>query len=297
MAYTKKIGKRNITIYENNLKRYLNDIRAHVPDAQVEKELFDKYFSKETTPEEKIQARNEIIKMNQRFILSVAKTYANNDESLTMDLVSVGTLGMAEAFDYYDPSKGYKFCTFAQYYVRRAITHFLGNENMLVRPTNNMRVTPKIKKIEEAFEKKYFRKPTVDEVEKMLEEKYGIILSNKAEIADLEIIRTDDFDTSEDDDVTDIKKMALFNTTTAIQNNYEEQSDVENTKNLIKSAMSCLSERETTVIKMAFGMDDYLKEYKNNEIGEALNLSAERVRQIKDTALAKLKLSMAKRTV
>jgi len=216
---------------------------------------------------------------------------------LTMDLVSVGTLGMVEAFDYYDPSKGYKFCTFAQYYVRRAITHFLGNENMLVRPTNNMRVTPKIKKIEEAFEKKYFRKPTVDEVEKMLEEKYGIILSNKAEIADLEIIRTDDFDTSEDDDVTDIKKMALFNTTTAIQNNYEEQSDVENTKNLIKSAMSCLSERETTVIKMAFGMDDYLKEYKNNEIGEALNLSAERVRQIKDTALAKLKLSMAKRTV
>ena len=298
MTYVKKVGKKNITIYENNLKRYLNDIRPTLPNSDKERELLEVYYSQNSTAEEKLAARNEIVKMNQRFILSVAKTYANNDESLTMDLVSVGTIGMIEAFDFYDLTKGFKFYTFAQYYIRRAITHFLGNENMLVRPTNNMMITPKIKKIEEEFEKANFRKPTVDEVVNILKEKYDIDLSAKIEIAPVDIIRTDDFGNiheENDVDMTNIRKEQLFNNATCVSNTYEDQMESENIKSEIQKAMGCLSDIETIVIKMAFGMDEYIKPYKNNEIAEAIDYSAERVRQIKKTALAKLESSMARR--
>lgn len=285
----KNFKQRSITNREGIVDMYLKDIRKSIPDADIEKALIDVYYNPESSDAEKTKARNAIVTMNQKFIFSLAKGYAGNDDVLAMDLVNVGSLGMIEAFPHYDKSTGNRFCTFAKYYICRAINNFLGDENLLVRPTNNMKLAPKIRKIEEDFEKENnLRKPTLGEIEDILEKKYGIKLSSKAEIAPVVIDRFDTI-SSEDDDERDLAKSANFNSRTAVENEYAAESDLESLKSDIKASMSVLSEREATVIKMAFSMDEYLKEYNNNEIGEALDLTAERVRQIKKEALEKVK--------
>lgn len=272
---------------------YLNDIRKEVPDADVERKNLEVYYSSDSTPEEKIAARNNIMTMNQKLLYSIAKSYSNNDDELLMDLVIVGNLGMSEAFDKYDIEKDNRFCTYAKWYIQRAITRFLNDENLLVRPTNNMRITPKVKKIEEAFEKTEHRKPTIEEVVQILDEKYGISLTSKAEIAPVVInsITPLQEDSSEREMDMDYSTEFAFNEATSINNLYEDEIEDDHNKELVRSLMSILSDREVQVIKMSFGMDEYLKEYNNNEIGEALNLTSEAVRQIKKKAMGKLQMA------
>lgn len=274
---------------------YLNDIRKEVPDADVERKNIEVYYSSDSTPEQKLEARNNIMTMNQKLLYSIAKSYSNNDDELLMDLVIVGNLGMSEAFDKYDLEKDNRFCTYAKWYIQRAITRFLNDENLLIRPTNNMRITPKVKKIEEEFEKTEHRKPTVEEVEHILDEKYGIKLTSKMEIAPVVIdsITPLQTDASERDVDMDFSAEFSFNNATAIGNIYEDEIEKEDNKAKVQALMSVLSEREAQVIKMAFGFDSdgYMKEYNNNEIGEALDLTPEAVRQIKKRAMAKLQLA------
>lgn len=274
---------------------YLNDIRKEVPDADVERKNIEVYYSSDSTPEQKLEARNNIMTMNQKLLYSIAKSYSNNDDELLMDLVIVGNLGMSEAFDKYDLEKDNRFCTYAKWYIQRAITRFLNDENLLIRPTNNMRITPKVKKIEEEFEKTEHRKPTVEEVERILDEKYGIKLTSKMEIAPVVIdsITPLQTDASERDVDMDFSAEFSFNNATAIGNLYEDEIEKEDNKTKVQALMSVLSEREAQVIKMAFGFDSdgYMKEYNNNEIGEALDLTPEAVRQIKKRAMAKLQMA------
>ena len=274
---------------------YLNEIRKEIPDAEVERKLLETYYSEDSTPEEKLQARNKIITMNQKLVYSIAKSYSNNDDELLMDLVDVGCLGMNDAFEKYNLETDNRFCTYAKWYIQRAITRFLNDENLLIRPTNNMRITPKVKKIEEEFEKTEHRKPTVEEVERILDEKYGIKLTSKTEIAPVIIdsINPLQINASERDVDMDFSAEFSFNNATAIGNLYEDEIEKEDNKSKVKALMSVLSEREAQVIKMAFGFDSdgYMKEYNNNEIGEAIGLTPEAVRQIKKRAMEKLQMA------
>lgn len=280
---------------DSNVNIYLNEIRKEIPDADVERKLLETYYSADSTPEQKLEARNKVITMNQKLVYSIAKSYSNNDDELLMDLVVVGSIGMNDAFEKYNLETDNRFCTYAKWYIQRAITRFLNDENLLIRPTNNMRITPKVKKIEEEFEKTEHRKPTVEEVERILDEKYGIKLTSKMEIAPVVIdsITPLQTDASERDVDMDFSAEFSFNNATAIGNLYEDEIEKEDNKTKVKALMSVLSEREAQVIKMAFGFDSdgYMKEYNNNEIGEALDLTPEAVRQIKKRAMAKLQLA------
>jgi len=280
---------------DSNVNIYLNEIRKEIPDADVERKLLETYYSPDSTPEQKIEARNKVITMNQKLVYSIAKSYSNNDDELLMDLVIVGSIGMNDAFEKYNLETDNRFCTYAKWYIQRAITRFLNDENLLIRPTNNMRITPKVKKIEEEFEKTNHRKPTVEEVERILNEKYDIKLTSKMEIAPVVIdsITPLQTDASERDVDMDFSAEFSFNNATAIGNIYEDEIEKEDNKAKVQALMSVLSEREAQVIKMAFGFDSdgYMKEYNNNEIGEALDLTPEAVRQIKKRAMAKLQLA------
>lgn len=280
---------------DSNVNIYLNEIRKEIPDADVERKLLETYYSADSTPEQKLEARNKVITMNQKLVYSIAKSYSNNDDELLMDLVIVGSIGMNDAFEKYNLETDNRFCTYAKWYIQRAITRFLNDENLLIRPTNNMRITPKVKKIEEEFEKTEHRKPTVEEVERILDEKYGIKLTSKMEIAPVVIdsITPLQTDASERDVDMDFSAEFSFNNATAIGNLYEDEIEKEDNKTKVQALMSVLSEREAQVIKMAFGFDSdgYMKEYNNNEIGEALDLTPEAVRQIKKRAMAKLQLA------
>ena len=292
----------------DSVKRFLNDInKVKVMTAQEEKDLFAKYFASKArvesvknsmlpdstkasiiAQEEQTQTeiRNEIILRNQRFNFAIAKRYDNN--SIIMDLVNVGTLGMYEAFEKYDPSEGVRFCSLANWYIRRAINAFLVKENLTVRTTNNTRVMPKVKKIENEFFLLNGRKPSGPEVMDILLEKYGIEVAAESDIYGARVESIDATFNEEDDNT--FEKCADFVNATASVNEYEASMENESLSDAMRMALKGLNERERTIISMSCGYG-YSKEYKDKEIAEVLGLTSERVRQIRH--LAKTKLAKA----
>ena len=271
---------------------YMNDIKGSESapmSKEEEKELLEKYYSSDTTEAERIEIRKKIAMAHQRFIYDMAKCYANGDNELTMELVNVGTIGLYETFDNFDMSKDNKFMTYAQYYIRRAINHFMKDENLIVRPSNNARITPKVKEIEEEYMRVHGTKPDIFEVEHILEEKYGVKLSDRNDIFGAKIERIEDPAESVDDDTYIFENSKKFTEYASVENDYAVQAEKEGTKHTLQDIISRLPEREATIIKMAYGMGDYNKECTNEDIGEALGLTSERVRQLRQLAEKKIK--------
>lgn len=271
---------------------YMNDIKGSESapmSKEEEKELLEKYYSSDTTETERIEIRKKIAMAHQRFIYDMAKCYANGDNELTMELVNVGTIGLYETFDNFDMSKDNKFMTYAQYYIRRAINHFMKDENLIVRPSNNARITPKVKEIEEEYMRLHGTKPDIFEVEHILEEKYGVKLSDRNDIFGAKIERIEDPAESVDDDTYIFENSKKFTEYASVENDYAVQAEKEGTKHTIQEIISRLPEREATIIKMAYGMGDYNKECTNEDIGEVLGLTSERVRQLRQLAEQKIK--------
>ena len=286
------------------VKAFLADInKTKVMTAQEEKDLFAKYedsvervksVTNSSLPaeqkqsiisrEEKIQTdiRNEIILRNQRFNFAVAKRYDTNE--ILMDLVNVGTIGMYEAFEKYDYKEGVRFCSFAVWYIRRAINAYLVKENLTVRSVNNTRVIPKVKKIENDFYLKNGRKPSGVEVMDILLEKYGIEVAAESDIYGVKV-ESIDASLGEDEDNT-FEKCSDFNAATASKNTFEEEIENESLSADTKRALSVLNEREKTIVCMSAGYG-YTKEYKDKEIAEVLGLTSERVRQLRHSAIKK----------
>ena len=286
------------------VKAFLADInKTKVMTAQEEKDLFAKYedsvervksVTNSSLPaeqkqsiisrEEKIQTdiRNEIILRNQRFNFAVAKRY--DTKEILMDLVNVGTIGMYEAFEKYNYKEGVRFCSFAVWYIRRAINAYLVKENLTVRSVNNTRVIPKVKKIENDFYLKNGRKPSGVEVMDILLEKYGIEVAAESDIYGVKV-ESIDASLGEDEDNT-FEKCSDFNAATASKNAFEEEIDNESLSVDTKRALSVLNEREKTIVCMSAGYG-YTKEYKDKEIAEVLGLTSERVRQLRHSATKK----------
>lgn len=276
---------------------YLNDIKGAKSkpiSKEEERALLEKFCAEGTTEAEKIEIKKKIVMSHQRFLYDMANCYSNGDNSMLMELINVGTLGMYETFDNFDISKENKFMTYAQFYVRRAINHFLEDENLVVRPSNNAKITPKVKRIEEEFYRLNGRKPTIFEVEDALYDQYGIELSDRNDIYGAKIERIEDTtDGSEDDDYT-FEMSKDFNDYASTENAYEVETRKNDTSYEIQKAISKLPEREAKIIKMAYGMDEYNKPCNNIEIGEALGLTSERVRQLRKDAEDRLKSFLAK---
>ena len=286
------------------VKAFLADInKTKVMTAQEEKDLFAKYedsveraksvknssLSAEQkqsiiSREEKIQTdiRNEIILRNQRFNFAVAKRYDANE--ILMDLVNVGTIGMYEAFEKYDYKEGVRFCSFAVWYIRRAINVYFVKENLTVRSVTKTRVIPKVKKIENDFYLKNGRKPSGVEVMDILLEKYGIEVAAESDIYGVKV-ESIDASLGEDEDNT-FEKCSDFNSATASKNAFEEEIENESLSADTKRALSVLNEREKTIVCMSAGYG-YTKEYKDKEIAEVLGLTSERVRQLRHSAIKK----------
>ena len=169
---------------------FVSDLRKIKPiTAEQERELFiaideskkrveaakgqDNYIHVKTI-EDKIQLdlRNEIIARNQYLNYAIAKRYNNTDN--VMDLVNVGAIGMIEAFDKYDYTQNVRFCTYAIYYIRRAINAYLNKENLMIRTTNDSKLISKVKNIENIFFAKEGRYPTTAEIKYILAKDYTI---------------------------------------------------------------------------------------------------------------------------
>lgn len=266
------------------IKSYLKDINKYpVLTRQQEEDLFKAYYKLEGNKEAQNVIRNQIIMANQRFVFAIAKRYATDDTLI--DLVNEGNLGMIAAFDDYNPELGYRFTTMAGNYVRRAINKYLNNDNLTVRPTNNIMFGPKVKCIERDYMAKYGTKPTITEIKEILKEKYGLEVKNESDIYGAFVTSIDDNQSVEDDD--DMQDYSEYATVSASHNEYLDTMEKEDLSYQMQQALNSLSEREQTIVKMANGIG-YTKEYKDKEIAQELGLSTERVRQIKHSATKKM---------
>lgn len=273
------------------IDKHLKEINKYkLMTESEEKDLFVKYESAKTQAE-KDSIRNEIIERNLRFNYAIAKRYSNGGE-LLQDLIDVGIVGMYEAFDNYDWRRDVRFCTFAQYYIRRAINGYLTKENLLVRPKNNARIAPKVKKVENDFFLKNGRKPYPIEVIDILRREYGIDVRDEMDIYGAKIDNIESYIGDEEDNV--FGNSSVFNEHTAVMNEYEDDIDRSDAQDAIDTAMDALTDREKTIISMAFGYG-YNREYKDKEIGARLGLTSERVRQLRHAAMKKMRSAVISR--
>ena len=285
-------------------ENYIREM-SHIPmlTAQEERELFIKYeesqnrvkaalgtdnYTMVKATEEALQdeIRNEIISRNQRFNFAVAKRYDNKD--IIMDLVSVGAIGMYEAFQKYNYKEDVRFCSFAIWYIRRAINAYLMKENLMVRTTNDSKLLPKVKRIESTFFAAEGRYPTVSEIKTILEKKYNI---KDVDMADLFMVTTVSINEGPADDEVTLEDVSEYAIATASYNEYEATAKNDDLKYRLNMELKKLTDRERIIICMSSGYG-YDKEYKDQEIAEELNLTSERIRQIKLSVRKKMMKSM-----
>lgn len=264
---------------DHTISVYLKEINKYkVLTAAEEADLIKKMRNGD------VDARNRLIAANQRFIYAVAKRYGNDDNVL--DLVNEGNIGLMQALDTFDASKGNRFLSYAIWYIRREINAYLNNDNLLIRKTNNTKTIYKLSKIKEKFYTENNRYPDVDEIAAILEAEYGLKIKDKTDLLD---ISTTSINTCfDDEDARAFENTPYFTEKTAVDNDYLPVMDNDFNSAVSGALISSLTEREQTVIKMAFGIG-YNKEYTNAEIAEELGMSSERARQLKNGAIEKMK--------
>ena len=268
-----------------SLKPYLKDVRKYEPiTIEEERKLFERIKAGDES------AKNELVKAHQRFVLAVAKRFSVGDN--IMDLVQVGNIGMLQAIDKFDLNKNgedgkpIRFLSYAAWYIRREISFYLVN-NSLIRKTNNIKTVFKINKVKNNFFLENGRYPSVNELTDIIDKEYGIKIKDPSYLYDIETKYLNTvFD--EDNKRDTFEKSWTFNEKSAEVNEYVGEAEKEHNKYIANKLLEHLSPREQTVLKRIYGIGCD-KEYTIDEIAKELNLTRERVRQIKISSENKLK--------
>ena len=243
------------------------------------------------TPEQEIElairikkgdqlALEALTKANLRFVVSVAKQYQNQGLSLG-DLINEGNLGLIKAAKRFDETRGFKFISYAVWWIRQSILQALAEQSRIVRlPLNRVGALNKIGKAYSNLEQEFEREPNASELASELDMDVGEV-ADTLKIAGRHVSMDAPFAQGEDNRLLDV-----------IQNDQQPNPDFilmnESLKAEIERALSTLSEREAEVINLYFGLN---KEHSLTleEIGERFNLTRERVRQIKEKAIRRLR--------
>lgn len=243
------------------------------------------------TPEEEIElairikdddavALEKLVKANLRFVVSVAKQYQNQGLSLG-DLINEGNLGLIKAAKRFDETRGFKFISYAVWWIRQSILQSLAEQSRIVRlPLNRVGALNKIGKAYSNLEQEFEREPSPGELAKELDMDIDEV-TDALKISGRHVSVDAPFSAGEDNRLLDV----LSN-----EEQPEPDSNLMSTslRREVERAISTLSEREGEVIKLYFGLS---KEHPLTleEIGEKFNLTRERVRQIKEKAIRRLR--------
>ena len=271
-----KIGNIITPRNEGKIDGYLRDI-SHLPILKVEEEV---ELARRIHKGDK-EAFERLVCCNLRFVVSVAKQYQNQGIAL-IDLINEGNIGLIKVAQKFDETRGFKFISYAVWWIRQSILQAISEFSRPVRlPLNQIGLQNKVKKAIEDFIQEFERRPSVEEI---------------AEITDLDIYKVQDaldsiskkvsvdapFGEDESNSMIDIM-------TDDSAPGTDKHLDKESLSTDIDFALSVLNERERQVIKMLFGIG--CKEMTAEEVATLLNLTRERVRQIKERALRRLRES------
>ena len=270
-----------ITKQTPEIEAYLRSIRKYQPLTQEEEnEVFKMYRSNDPVAKEKAIAT--LVNANQRFIFSLAKDYAKGDETKVLDYVNEGSIGIINAIEKFDQTRGFKFISFAVWYIRQAMTNYAQTTDLFLRKSNNAKIGNNVLKIRTAFFQENHREPTTDEIKEALAKKGIKIKEDK----DLEDVVRNSIDSVWGDEST-FENNPRYIQYSAIQNEYEKEMDDEDNKSVVGKLLKTLDERSQLVIKQLFGIG-YENPIDIEVVAENLGLTPTRVGQIKNAALKKL---------
>lgn len=274
LKITKSITNRE----SESLEKYLQEIgKVDLVTAEEEVTLAQKIKQGDQ------EALEKLVKANLRFVVSVAKQYQHNGLSLN-DLINEGNVGLVKAAQKFDETKGFKFISYAVWWIRQSIMQALAEQSRLVRlPLNKVGSLSKINKAFSELEQKFEREPTSEELAECLE--IGVEeIKNTMSVSTRHVSVDAPFDDGENSSLLDVLENRDTERTDE-KLNYTFSLKVETERTL-----ATLTERERDVIKLFFGIGvPYAMTLE--DIGEEFGLTRERVRQIKDNAINKLRSS------
>jgi len=262
-----KINK-SITNRQNAaLDKYLVEIgREELISTDEEVELAQKIHKGDR------RALDKLTRANLRFVVSVAKQYQNQGLALN-DLIDEGNLGLIKAAQKFDETRGFKFISYAVWWIRQSILQAISEQSRIVRmPLNQVGFQSKLAKAVVNFEQANERRPSVQELADILETDEGT--NGKKVSVDAPF---------QDDDSNSLIDIMTDEDAPTTDNNMERESLSKD----LEAALSTLSEREQQVLKMLFGIG--CNEMTAEEVANSLSLTRERVRQIKERALRRLR--------
>ena len=270
-----KISKQITNRESQSLDKYLQEIGKVdllTPDEEVE-------LAKRIKEGDQI-ALEKLTKANLRFVVSVAKQYQNQGLSLG-DLINEGNLGLIKAAQRFDETRGFKFISYAVWWIRQSILQALAEQSRIVRlPLNRVGSLNKISKTFSELEQKFEREPSPEELADVLEVTTAEVVDTM-KISGRHVSMDAPFVQGEENSLLDV-----------LENDTEEKPDqglmTDSLRREVQRALSTLTQRESDVIALYFGLNGE-HAMTLEEIGEKFNLTRERVRQIKEKAIRRLR--------
>jgi RNA polymerase primary sigma factor len=265
-------------VSDDSVRLYLREI-GKIPLLNAEEELA---LAQRVVAGEK-KAKDKMAEANMRLVVSIAKRYSGRGLDF-LDLIQEGNTGLLRAVEKFDPDKGFKFSTYATWWIRQAITRAIADQARTIRiPVHMVETINKLLRTQRRMTQELNREPTIEELGKELEmepEKVEYVIKIKQDITSLDAgVGRDGED--EDSVLGDFIEDEDGATP-------EESAANQLLKEQVQSILSTLSDREQKIVKMRFGLENG-KSHTLEEVGQEFAVTRERIRQIEAKALAKLR--------
>ncbi|MBI5357551.1 RNA polymerase sigma factor RpoD [Candidatus Saccharibacteria bacterium] len=263
-------------IADDSVRLYLREI-GKIPLLKPDEELA---LAQRVVAGDK-KAKDQMAEANMRLVVSIAKRYVGRGLDL-LDLIQEGNTGLLRAVEKFDPDKGFKFSTYATWWIRQAITRAIADQARVIRiPVHMFETINKLLRTQRRLTQELNREPTNEEIAEAMEmevEKVEHIMKIKQDIHSLDAsVRDDEEDSVLGDFIEDEDTITP-----------EESATGSLLKEHVKEMLSGLTEREQKILKLRFGLDDG-KSHTLEEVGQEFSVTRERIRQIEAKALAKLR--------
>lgn len=263
---------------DDSVRLYLREI-GKIPLLNAEEELA---LAKKVVSGDK-KSKDKMAEANMRLVVSIAKRYSGRGLDF-LDLIQEGNTGLLRAVEKFDPEKGFKFSTYATWWIRQAITRAIADQARTIRiPVHMVETINKLLRTQRRMTQELNREPTIEELGKELEmepEKVEYVMKIKQDITSL------DAGVGRDGDDEDSVLRDFIEDEEGVTP--EESAAQQLLKEQVQAILSTLSDREQKIIKMRFGLENG-KSHTLEEVGQEFAVTRERIRQIEAKALAKLR--------